>query len=398
MRIIDVPIISLSALVFISCGQNRKSEDGEKNAVQEHEHAEPITLTDRQLQAVNIQLGEVEQRDLNNIVRTNGEINLDPQYKAEINSLTGGIIRQILVTEGNHVSNGQAVAYLENTEILEMQKNYLIIRKEALIAEQEYNRQKELFGQDAGVEKTFQQAMANYEIAQARLTGLKKQLQQFSINPEQVSGGNIVTQIPVKSPICGTVHKITICIGSYANAQIPLMSINDNSHIHCDLKVFEKDIHLIQLGQEVDITLTNQPGTSLKGVIYEMNKSFENDTKAILVHVRIVGVKKNSYLLPGMYVTALINTGKQKTAAVPNDAIVSSDGKKYLFLLEDEATNEEGKSFHFRRVEVITGISELGFTQITPMDDLPENTKIVTSNAFYIASMLAGSEENHQCL
>ncbi|MDR2836400.1 MAG: efflux RND transporter periplasmic adaptor subunit [Bacteroidales bacterium] len=385
-----LPIIGLSALIMVSCGQINKQEV--KEEIIEHEHAEEIVLTERQMQAVNIQFGEVEQRELNSFVRVNGEMNLDPQFKADVNSLTGGIIRQINVTEGKNVVKGQVVAYLENTEIVELQKDYLIVKKETLIAQQEYKRQKELFAQGAGVEKTLQQASANYEILEARRIGLEKQLQQLSINFEQVSAENFVSLIPIKAPITGAVHKININIGSYVDIQTPLMSILDNSNLHCDLKVFEKDIHLIKIGQEVDIVLSNQAGTSLKGEIYELNQSFENETKAITIHATIKN-KKGLTLMQGMYVTALINTGIHKTDAVPNDAIVSIEGKKYIFVLKDEIENKEEKIFHLKSTEVITGISELGFTQISPINELPKDAKIIKYNAFYIASMLAGGEE-----
>jgi cobalt-zinc-cadmium efflux system membrane fusion protein len=95
-----------------------------------------------------------------------------------------------------------------------------------------------------------------------------------------------------------------------------------------------------------------------------------------------------------MYVSGLINTGKQKTQAVPNDAVVSKDGKKYIFVLEEEDESEQGKSFHFAAVEVIAGVSELGYTQITPVGELSEDATIVKSNAFYVGSMSSDHGEH----
>ncbi|MFV0470168.1 MAG: efflux RND transporter periplasmic adaptor subunit [Dysgonomonas sp.] len=381
-----ITLIGLSLIFLASCGQSSKNETKTENTEEAHNESVEVELTEAQMKAVDIQLGKIEQRELNSIIRVNGEMALDPQKKAEVTSLLGGIVKQISVIEGRSVSAGQIVAYLENTEIVELQKNYLITKKESLIAEQEFRRQKDLSSQGAGVEKNLQQATANYEITKAQLTGLEKQLRQIAISPEQVSAGNIVTRIPIKSPISGTVSKITVSTGSYVDMQTPLMSITDNADIHCDVKVFEKDINLVKIGQEVDITLTNQPGTSLKGDIYEINKSFEGDTKAIIVHVNIKG-KTDIKLIPGMYVTGLINVGKQKTDAVPNDAIVSNEGKKYIFVLEKEANEEGVKTYHFERIEVLTGISELGYTQITPVNKLEEGVTIVKANAFYLASM-----------
>lgn len=380
--------ISLSLILLVSCGQNSKNETNTEKEHTEHSHSESldVELTESQMKAVDIQLGKIEQKYLNSVIRVNGELALDPQKKAEVTSLLGGIIKQVMVIEGRSVSIGQAVAYLENTEIVELQKNYLTAKKEALIAEQEYQRQKSLSSQGAGIEKTLQQASANYEITKAQLTGLEKQLRQLSISPDHVAAGNIVTQIPIKAPITGTISKINVSTGSYVDMQTPLMSITDNSGIHCDVKVFEKDFNMVKIGQEVDIALTNQSRINLKGQIYEINKSFEGDSKAIIVHANIKN-EADIKLIPGMYVTGLINVGKQKTDAIPNDAIVSDEGKKYIFILEKEADEEGIKTYHFEKVEVLTGISELGYTQITPINKLDEDVTIVKTNAFYLASM-----------
>jgi len=376
---------------MVSCRLSSKSRSSEDKA-NEQEHSDEITLTEAQMKAVDIQLGKIEMRELNSVIRVNGQLALDPQRRAEITSLTSGIIKQVLVTEGKFVSQGQTVAYLENMEIVELQKNYLVLKKETLVAEQEYDRQKELSAQGAGVQKSFQQATADYEITKAQLAGLEKQMQQLSINPEQVSTGNLATQIPLRSPIAGYVNKINVSTGSYVDTQTSLMHITDNSGIHCDVKIFEKDIDLVKTGQEVDITLTNQPSKMLKGEIYEINKSFDDAAKTIIVHISLK-TKTDTKLLPEMYVTGLINIGRQKTASIPNDAIVSKDGKKYIFVLEKEEKSEQDKSYHFTPVEIITGVSELGYTQITPVGKLEDNATVVKSNAFYIGSMTSDHGE-----
>lgn len=390
MKAIYIVLTNLFLIFLVSCGQSPKNESenepNKENSEDSHNESTNVELTESQMNAVEIQLGKIEKKDLNSIIRVNGEMALDPQKKAEVTSLLGGIIKRITVIEGQSVSAGQTVAYLENTEIVELQKNYLTTKKEALIAAQEYQRQKDLSAQGAGIEKTLQQASANYEITKAQITGLEKQLKQLSISIEQVSSGNMVTQIPIKTPIAGSVSKINASTGSYVDMQTPLMNITDNTDIHCDVKVFENEINMVKIGQEVDILLTNQPGINLKGEIYGINKSFEEDTKTIIVHAKIKE-KGDIKLIPNMYVTGLINVGKQKTNAVPNNAIVSNENKKYIFVLEKEANEDGIKTYHFKRVEVLTGLSELGYTQIIPVSKLKEGITIVKSNAFYLASM-----------
>lgn len=384
-----IPIITLSLALCASCGQATTPAATGETARDDHD--EEIALTAAQMKAVDIRLGKVESRDLSDVIRANGQLALDPQKRAEVTSLVGGIVREVLVTEGKRVTAGQPVAYLENTEIVELQKEYLVLQKEALVAGQEHDRQRELSASGAGVEKTLQQSAANLEITRARLAGLEKQLLQLAISPGQVSSGNLVTRIPLKAPITGYINKIHVSTGSYVDTRASLMSITDNTGIHCDVKVFEKDLHRVAPGQEVDITLTNQPSARLKGRVYEINNSFEEETKAILVHLSVQATG-GARLLPGMYVTGLINTGKQKTDAVPDDAIVSKDGKKYIFALEEDDGDDD--HFHFAPVEVITGITESGYTQITPVGHLDKEATIVVSNAFYISSASADHGEH----
>ena len=405
MKILYITIFSLSSILFFSCNNDKKNasttniesvdkHDSEDGHDHDHDEVVEVEVTEAQIKAVDITLGKIEKKDLNNTIRVNGEMALDPQKKAEVTSLVSGIVKQILVIEGQNVSAGQTVAYLENTAILEIQKNYLTTKRESQIAEQEYNRQKTLFAQGAGIEKTLQQASANYEIAKAQLTGLEKQLRQLSISPSSVESGNLSTQIPIKSPITGCIGRINVSTGSYVDTQTSLMNVTDNTNIHCDVRVFEKDINLVKKGQDVEITLTNQPQIKLKGEVYEINQSFEGNAKDIIVHVNIKKDRGDLNLIPGMYVTALIKTGIHETDAVPNDAIANNEGKKYIFVLEKETEESGQKVFHFKKEEVITGISETGYTQIEPVSILAEDATIVTQNAFYLSSMSSDHGEH----
>jgi cobalt-zinc-cadmium efflux system membrane fusion protein len=388
----------LISVIITACGQQHNTQTATNKEEETHQHEEEIALTDLQMKAVDIRLGNIEMRDLNNIVRVNGELALDPQKEAEVTSLTSGIVKQVLVTEGKFVTAGQAVAYLENIEIVELQSKYLVLKKETMMAEQEYNRQRELAEQDAGIEKILQQAAATHEITKVQLTALDQQLRQLAISPEQVSAGNIATQIPLRAPIAGYVNKIDVKTGSFVDTQTPLMHITDNTGIHCDVKIFEKDVPLVQIGQEVNLRLTNRQTETLKGKVYDINRSFDDDSKAIAVHIALEKNATRAQLIPGMYVTGFINTGRQKTAAVPNDAIVSNNGKKFIFVHEhdDEEADGREKKRHFLPIEVLTGVSESGYTQITPIKNLDENTPVVISNAFYLGSMRADhGEHNH---
>lgn len=374
-----------------ACQQKAEKQNEHEHEEHEEHNDQDIVLSAKQLKIVGITLGKVEERNLNKIARVSGRTALNPQYQASVSSLVGGIIRSISVIEGNRVAKGQTVAYIENTEIVALQKDYLTSRSEAIAAEQEHTRQKELSAAGAGVQKTLQQATAACRIAKAQVLGLEKQLRQLGISPKRVSAGNIVTRIPIKSPIAGYVDKIKVPVGGYVDMQTPIMDIVDNANLHCDLSVFENDIADIRVGQAVDLTLTNRPQEKIKGEIYEVNSSFEGTTKSVKVHVKITQKPAALKLIPDMYLTGLVQVGRQAAEALPSDAVVSAEGKKYIFVLSEQ----EADHYHFKRVEVQTGVSENGYTQIIPSNALPANATVVKTNAFYLSSALKGDEGGH---
>ena len=51
---------------------------------------------------------------------------------------------------------------------------------------------------------------------------------------------------------------------------------------------------------------------------------------------------------------------------------------------KEEAEHEHGT--HFKKIEVVTGVSELGYISITPLQKLPKDTKLVVKGAFYLQS------------
>ena len=390
MKTLNIIIIAVISIFLASCTKG-KQEEVKENKVEEQGN-ETIELTQEQIKTVGITLGKVENRPLNNVVRANGELQLNPQDMADITSLVGGVVRKVYVTEGQQVKAGQVVAHIENTEIVGLQKDYLIAVKETNVTHQELLRQKTLASQKAGVEKTLQQASAAYEMALARQTGLYNQLRQIGINTNLVKQGKIIRQVSISAPISGIVTKISVKSGSYIESSQSLMQVANNAAVFCNLNVFERNISQVAKGQEVDFVITNSPKVYFKGTVKEINRSMDSDTKAISVHVGI-DAKNATELIPGMYVTGIISMGKQNVPALPDDAIVNANGKQYVFVLDKRHKEGNDVKFQFKQVEVVAGVSELGYTQVDFVTPISKDATVVTSNAFYIASMTADHGE-----
>ncbi len=326
-------IFMLSACESNTSTETTKEDTTSVNKEEAKEH-EGLALTQQQMNAVGITIGSIQQKNLNAVVKASGQLAVPPQNMADVTVLMGGIIKKIFVLEGENVKKGQALAIIENPGLIQLQQDYLTTVNHFSYTQDELQRQKDLNDANAGVGKNLQQAQATFNEEKVKIATLSKQLQTFGISLSSAVNGNIASQITVTAPISGTIGHIAVNTGTYAETSKPLMEIVDNSQIHCDLIVFEKDLFKVHVGQKVNFMLTNQNNAEIEGKIYGINKSFEDESKGIIVHAIIQNASKYN-LIQGMYVTALIDVGNQSTPAVPVDAIVRSANKDYIYAVDN---------------------------------------------------------------
>jgi len=364
----------------------------EKNGIAEakKEKSDGLELTAEQMQTVGIVIGPIAQKNLDSVIKANGQLAVPPQNKADVSILSGGIINHISVIEGQQVKRGQLLATIKNQDLIKIQQDYLSTKNNFTYVQAEYNRQQQLQDAGAGTGKSFQSAEATYNAERSRIVAYESQLSQLGISQGKIANGNIVSQFPVLSPIGGTVGQITANTGAFVQPGTSIMEVVDNSKIHCDLTVFEKDLMHVKVGQKVNFQLTNQENQLITGTINGINKSFENESKGVTVHA-IIDNKEQKNLIPGMYVTALISTGSRLTSAVPVDAVVRSEGKQFIFIVEPNGA--KSNIIKFKKAEVSTGVTELGCIQITPLQNLPASAKVALRGAFYLQSKAAGGAE-----
>ena len=382
-------ILYLTVIAMLLTGCKREQPSAEE---MEHSHGEAVVeLTDQQIATIGIATGPVQQRRMSGNIKATGTLKLAPQDRAEVTSLISGITQRILVNEGQPVAKGQTLALVENTEIVALQKDYLIASRQLALSQDACRRQQDMRQQGAGIERNMQLAQAELDMAAATEQGLRLQLQQLGIDPQQVAEGHFANSVPVRSPIAGVVGEMLVSTGSYLESGTVLMRIYDNRALHADINVFETDIARIKVGQKATLQLSDHAATLLTGTVSFITAALDNDSKSASVHISLdpaTGIT----LLPNMFVTAAIHQDEQLCNAVPDEAIVMNANRRYVFVNLGQG--------RFSRQEVITGISQQGYTQITfidqptPTDGMAEPIDIVVSKAFYLQSMLADHDHD----
>ena len=399
----------IMVLFLLGCNSQESAETNHTDHATEEEHTaetKVVELSDLQMKSVGIQTGRFSRLPLQNSIKANGVLELPPQNKADVSALVPGAIRKINVIEGDRVNKGQVLALLEHPNIIDMQQDYVDASEKLIYLELEYKRKKQLIDEEVGSQSEFQQIASEYQSGRARALALRGKLELLGLDPEIVLSSNIRSAIPIRSPLEGYVRVIEVNTGSYVTPGQKMFEIVDNHHIHIDLMVYEKGLHLVRDDQLVYFRYTNQPDDKLYNArIFAVGKAFEQEPKAIRVHAELIEPQPD--LLPGMYVEAWIVTGNNRVLALPEEAVVTDGGSKFIFVRDKdqnlehtdiEQTSGYETSDHetrFRATEVITGITDNGFVEIKLLEDLSDHSEVVTKGAFFILSEMKKGEGGH---
>lgn len=393
-KIFAIIIVVTISLGFYSCGNEANIEEKPAEAAKK-EHAEgTVELTQAQMKSIGVEIGTIEQKQLTASLKANGVLRVPNQNKAQINSVYPGVIKTLLVQPGNTVTKGQVIATVGNPQFIITQEEYLSLTPKITLAQQEVTRQQELIQGNAGALKNLQAAESNLRTMQTRKASLEEQLRLMGISPAKLSGSHLISVIPVMSPINGVVSSVTVKIGSYVDTNTPILDLVDNSQLHLDLFVYEKDLSKLRENQTIHFTLTNNPGKEYDAQIYSLGSSFEDESKAVSVHALVKGDKQG--LIDGMNITALISLENITAPAVPTDAIVTMQGQDFIFAVSEKQEAHTGETA-FEKIPVAKGTTDVGYTQVTLLKNISPATKIVTKGAFFVqAKMVNTGEGEHE--
>lgn len=262
-------------VLFFATGCSNKAADGQEGNehglehADEHENDMTTSLTAEQIRTIGLEFGGIEQKQLTAALKANGILKVPNQNRATATTMAGGVIQTILVQAGNTVSKGQPVATITGTSFIIMQEEYIAVSAKLQLAESDFDRQQEMQQGNATSIKAFQQSEAELNSLKARKSSLQKQLELIGIKPSNLSSENIQSSVNIISPINGSVSEVMVNIGSFVETNTPIATIVDNSQLHLDLYVYEKDLSKLKDGQTIHFTLTNNPGKEYDARVLE---------------------------------------------------------------------------------------------------------------------------------
>ena len=335
--------IFLSGLLLIACKQEATEETVAKNE-------DEISISKEQFQTMKMEIGSPIEQDFNVGIKATGKIDVPPANRVKITSFLGGYIKSTHLLIGDKVKIGQALVTLENTEFIDIQKEYLEVAEQISYLKSEYERQKTLYDEKITSQKNYLKAESDYKRANGMYQSLRKKLELLNISPAQVQKGNLTSTITIYAPIAGDVTVMNANVGMFMAPSDVILEIVDTNHLHVELAIFEKDILNIKEDQKILFTVPQASKEEFKAEVILVGKSIEGNDRTIMVHGHLDNSIKQR-LLTGMFVEATILTDSKKGLAIPIDALITENDKNYVILVKNSSSTE----YIFEKTEVKVG-------------------------------------------
>lgn len=376
-RVLSSAALLMSFSVVAACGGDAEEPALVEGAEEEHvEGEEDIVHVDSSALS-GITLMTVETVSSTGLPVT-GAITYDANRVSHIGPRIDGRIVRLAVDVGASVQGGQTLAVLESPEVGQTRVELTEAESLASIARENYERERRLEEQGISSRKELLDSQADLRRAEADVNSARQRL---SVLGAGQGGG---AQYVLTAPFPGVVVARNASLGEMATPSDQLFTVANLDRLWIELDIYERDLSVVAVGQEVDVRTAAYPGQLFPGRIVYVGDILDPEKRTVRARVEIpnpAGVLK-----PGMFANALIRVGAGGVAsiAVPQEAIQEVEGRQVVFV-----PGAEAGEFMARTVTV--GDATDG-GRVIILSGLAAGDQIVTAGAFMLRSELAEGE------
>lgn len=276
----------------------------------------------------------------------------------QVSPEVAGIVSAINFRQGEDVKKGDVLLELvADNDIAKLHA----LQAASLLAKTTYERDKQQLEFKAVSQQTLDADKANLMQADAAVAE-----QQALVNKKYI-----------RALFSGRTGIRLVSVGQYLNPGTPVVSLQELDPVYLDFTVPQQNISMIRPGQKVIASTDAYPGEQFEGKIYVINP--EVDTSTLNVKVRAQMKNPQHKLLPGMYATVDVSSGKpQRQITLPQTAITYNPYGDIVFLVDQQGVDDKGKpKLVAKQVFVTTG--DTRGDQVAVLKGLKEGDVVVTA-------------------
>jgi membrane fusion protein (multidrug efflux system) len=294
-------------------------------------------------QRMSVRMQIVQQEKIGERVLTVGTILSNEEV--EIRSEISGKVEKIYFKEGGKVKKDDMVLKINDDEL---QARLLSAQYRQALAEQEEQRQRQLFEKTLTSQQDYDKAVNNLNVVKAEVQLIQAQLDKTEI----------------RAPFDGVIGLRFVSVGSYLSPATLITTLQDNSAVKIDFTFPEKYAAEIKPGDKINFTIQ---GTSRKftGTVYAIAPKIDPSTRTM--RIRAHSPNTDRALVAGAFANVEVQLQEKEGLTIPAFAVIPELKRHKVFVYKDGKAAEQLVEIGMRteeRVEITQGL-QAGDTLIT---------------------------------
>jgi cobalt-zinc-cadmium efflux system membrane fusion protein len=377
-------LIAANVLVFSFYGCGGKEEP--KKEENQKEQSEIVKLSVESIKQIKLETVIISLQPFTGYLTIPAKVITNQDNEAQIGSLVQGRVHKVFVRVGDYVKVGQILMTVEGLDVGQIKAGFLIAKAALDYTRSNYERQKKLFDEKIGSQKTLLESQSEYEKALAEYKAEDKKIHSVGLSDEEVTETKISEEhtsgtLPIKSSINGVVVERNVVIGQLVDATTNAFKVINTTTVWVDGQIYEKDITKISQKTNALFTSATYQNEKFNGRIIYIGQTVDEQSRTITIRGEFNNA--NNKLKPQMFGELKIPVGSNaKAIMIPAEAVVKEAEQEYVFVQTSDTTFEQRK--------VITGTSIDNRIEIK--EGLKEGEKVVSKGVFYLKSELKKDE------
>jgi Cu(I)/Ag(I) efflux system membrane fusion protein/cobalt-zinc-cadmium efflux system membrane fusion protein len=320
----------------------------------------PMQLTPERLQSIGVKTGEVQQKRVEDEIRTTGNVVVDETRVAYVQVRFSGYIQKVFVDATyRYVRKGQPLFTIYSPDLVAAEHEYLAAKE---------SQRRMAHSTDSSV---IADAASLVEAATARL-------KQWDIPEREIarleSTGQVQQDLEIDSPVSGYVTQREALPNKYAQPDTRLYTVADLSRIWVFAQVFQNDLRRLVVGGSATLSVDAYPGREFGGRVDFVYPDIDMSTRT--ARVRLVFANPGLKLTPGMFVNVALKTPMGEQLVIPATGVLQSGIRAMAFV------DQGGGSLEPREVQLGARVGD----DFIVLKGLKAGEKIITSANFLIDS------------
>jgi RND family efflux transporter MFP subunit len=317
-----------------------------------------------ELPTVLVEVGTPILDDAVRVLSLNGEIRADRRVTL-ISQVSGRLISRP-VELGDEVSKGQVIAVVDYAQLdLSVRQARAAVasaEEQSANLTSELERLERLFAAGGASQQQLDQIRTQERAAREGVNQARAALEQAVIMRREAE---------LRAPFSGVIGQVMVNVGDMIAPSVPVAVIVDRDPLIGAVKVPERDLGFVSVGQPVTIQVAAFPERQFNGEVLRISPIIDAVTRMVDVEVEIPN--RDLLLKPGMFATLNIEIGRHlNTIMAPSDAVLQesriaalstgSDFERvyYVYVVENGRAVRRNVEIGFttgERVEIVSGVS-----------------------------------------